>query len=304
MKKTTLVIMAAGIGSRFGEGVKQLESVGPNGETIMEYSVYDALEAGFNKVIFIIRRDLEKKFREIVGKRIETITDVEYVFQELSNIPKAFQNQWERKKPWGTGQAVMSLSGVVTTPFLVINADDYYGKEAFIKLHEYMVHKMNRKDEVYDICMAGFTLLNTLSENGGVTRGICLIDGSGRLETIKETYEIKKTGNKIYGMDACKNKVCLDPAVCVSMNMWGLTPEFLNLLERDFDVFLKNLESSDIDSEYLLPKIIDSLLIQGKVNVKVLNTRGRWMGLTYKEDKIFVEKEIKRLYGDKIDLEK
>lgn len=300
MKTTTLVIMAAGIGSRFGMGIKQLEPVGPRGETVMDYSIHEALAAGFNKVIFIIRRDLEEDFKEIIGNKIALITDVEYVFQEFNNIPTNFQNKWERKKPWGTGQAVMSLQGIVKTPFAVINADDYYGKETFAKLHEYMVHEMDENHEVYDICMAGFILSNTLSENGGVTRGICLVDGDGRLKTVNETYGIKKNDKEIYGMDACNNKVYLDPAACVSMNMWGLTPKFPDLLVRDFTEFLDNLESDDVESEYLLPKIIDRLLMQRKVNVKVLNTKEQWFGLTYKQDKISVEREIKRLYGDKI----
>ena len=166
MKETTLVIMAAGIGSRFGGGIKQLEPVGPGGEIIMDYSIYDALKAGFNKIVFIIRRDLEKDFKEIIGRRIEKIAHVEYAYQELDDLPEGFEKPAERKKPWGTGQAVLSAKAVVDGPFLVINADDYYGKESFQKVHDYMVNQMKEDSDVYDLCMSGFMLANTLSENG------------------------------------------------------------------------------------------------------------------------------------------
>jgi len=173
MKKTALVIMAAGIGSRFGGGIKQLEPVGPNGEIIMDYSIHDALEAGFDRIIFVIRHDLEEDFKEVIGNRIEKIAPVTYAFQELSDVPEGFSVPADRKKPWGTGQAILSIRGLVEEPFLVINADDYYGKEVFRKIHTYMVEQMDVNAPVYDICMGGFILANTLSENGGVTRGVC-----------------------------------------------------------------------------------------------------------------------------------
>ena len=206
MKKTTLVIMAAGIGSRFGGGIKQLEPVGPGGEIIMDYSIHDALEAGFNKIVFIIRKDLEKDFKEVIGSRIERIADVEYAFQELDNLPEGFEKPGDRTKPWGTGQAVLSVKGLVDGPFIVINADDYYGKEGFKKIHDYMVNEMDEEAEVYDLCMGGFMLVNTLSENGGVTRGVCRVGADGYLETVTETYDIQKAGNQLKASDEIKPK--------------------------------------------------------------------------------------------------
>ena len=193
MKETALVIMAAGIGSRFGGGIKQLEPVGPNGEIIMDYSIHDALEAGFDKVVFIIRRDLEKDFKEIIGNRIEKIAKVEYAFQELDALPAGYEVTPGRTKPWGTGQAVLMVKGLVNCPFLVINADDYYGKEGFRLIHDYMVSEMDESGDVYDICMGGFILSNTLSDNGSVTRGVCRAGADGYLETVNETYNIRMT---------------------------------------------------------------------------------------------------------------
>lgn len=189
MKKTALVIMAAGIGSRFGKGIKQLEPVGPNGEIIMDYSIHDALEAGFNKVVFIIRKDLEKDFKEVIGNRISKITEVEYAFQELDDLPAGFAKPEGRTKPWGTGQAVLACKGLVKEPFAVINADDYYGKDPFVKLHDYLVQEHD-VDEVMPISMAGFVLGNTLSDNGGVTRGVCVVDENGNLTGVNETKNI------------------------------------------------------------------------------------------------------------------
>ena len=209
MKQTSLVIMAAGIGSRFGGGIKQLEPVGPGGEIIMDYSIHDALEAGFNDIIFIIRKDLEKDFKEIIGKRIEKIAPVSYAFQELSDLPEGYSVPEGRKKPWGTGQAVLSAKGLIKHPFLVINADDYYGKEAFRTIHDYLVDVMDteREGEPYDICMAGFILANTLSENGGVTRGVCQVGQDGILKSVTETYQIEKKGEELSAFDKEGNPV-------------------------------------------------------------------------------------------------
>lgn len=192
MKNTTLVIMAAGIGSRFGGGIKQLEPVGPNGEIIMDYSIHDALEAGFNKIVFIIRKDLDKDFREIIGNRIEKIADVAYAYQELDNLPDGFTKPADRTKPWGTGQAILVCQDIVKEPFAVINADDYYGKEAFVKIHDYLISMQPSKDK-FNFCMAGFILGNTLSDNGSVTRGICEIDSENHLLNVNETHDIIKT---------------------------------------------------------------------------------------------------------------
>lgn len=295
MKNTTLVIMAAGIGSRFGGGIKQLEPVGPNGEIIMDYSIHDALEAGFNKIVFIIRRDLEKDFKEIIGNRIEKVAHVEYAFQELEALPAGYTVTEGRKKPWGTGQAVLSVKGIVNEPFLVINADDYYGKEGFVKIHDYMVDKMDTESDVLDMCMGGFILSNTLSENGTVTRGVCQLNEDGTLRDVTETYEIERKGNGLYAADEQGNPVLVSPDQHVSMNMWGLPPRFLDELEAEFPEFLDNIKEGDIKSEYLLPKIIDKQVKSGKAKVAVLETRDKWFGVTYKEDKEAVVAAIRQL---------
>ena len=233
MKKTALVVMAAGIGSRFGGGIKQLEPVGPSGEIIMDYSIHDALEAGFNKVVFIIRKDLEKDFKEIIGNRIEKLVEVEYAFQELDNLPGGFQNPEGRTKPWGTGQAVLSCKGLLKEPFAVINADDYYGKEAFVKVHDYLVEE-HPDNGMLDFCMAGFILGNTLSDNGAVTRGICKVE-HGYLTDVVETSGIEKLQNGGAAVPGEDGKlVPVDAESYVSMNMWGLTPELLDEIEKGF----------------------------------------------------------------------
>lgn len=295
MKDTTLVIMAAGIGSRFGGGIKQLEPVGPGGEIIMDYSIYDALQAGFNKIVFIIRKDLEKDFKEVIGNRIAKAAHVEYAFQELSDLPAGFSCPADRKKPWGTGQAVLSIKGLVNEPFLVINADDYYGKEGFKRLHDYMVNQMNEDGDIYDICMGGFMLENTLSENGGVTRGVCDVDVDGNLKKVTETYEICKQGDKISARDESGAEITLPHDCHVSMNMWGLPASFLQVLEDGFPRFLQRLKEGDIKSEYLLPMVIDELVQSGKASVKVLETPDKWFGVTYKEDKQAVVDSLRAL---------
>lgn len=303
-KNITLVIMAAGIGSRFGGGIKQLEPVGPSGELIMDYSIHDALEAGCNKVVFIIRKDIEDEFREMIGNRIEKIVPVEYVFQSVDELPCGIENTWKRTKPWGTGQAVLCIRDVVKEPFIVINADDYYGKEAFRKLYQYMVNADDAENSVYDICMAGFILSNTLSENGGVTRGICGVDENGYLRHVKETYEIQDRAGVVSGLDDAKNPVALQADDYVSMNMWGLPARFLDFLEADFAEFLRNVGGDAWKKEYLLPKIIDKLLTNGQAKVKVLETNDRWFGVTYKEDKPVVVAAIRELIDQGIYEEK
>ena len=299
MKETALVIMAAGIGSRFGGGIKQLEPVGPGGEIIMDYSIYDALKAGFDKIVFIIRRDLEEDFREVIGNRIEKMARVEYAFQELGDLPEGFSVPEGRKKPWGTGQAVLSIKGLVDGPFLVINADDYYGKEGFQKIHDYMVNHMKEDGDVYDMCMGGFILRNTLSDNGTVTRGVCTLDGDGSLKEVTETYEIRmEADGSMKAQDEQGNPVQVNPDQHVSMNMWGLPAAFLKELEKGFPEFLENLKEGDIKSEYLLPKIIDKLVKAGKARVEVLETKDKWFGVTYKEDKETVVEAIRSLIAE------
>ena len=280
--KTALVIMAAGMGSRFGGGIKQLEPVGPNGEIIMDYSIHDALEAGFDRIIFVIRHDLEEDFKEVIGNRIEKIAPVTYAFQELSDVPEGFSVPADRKKPWGTGQAILSIRGLVEEPFLVINADDYYGKEAFKEAYSYLTNLPSA--DIMQICMVSFVLKNTLSDNGGVTRGVCEVDGHGMLADIEETHNIEKEDGKavIHKEDG---DVFLDVDSPVSMNMWGITPEFFEILKTGFDEFLEKTESTDLKAEYLLPTMIGDLLSDGKLEVKVLQSHDQWFGVTYKEDK-------------------
>ena len=271
MKETALVIMAAGIGSRFGKGIKQLAKVGPSGEIIMDYSIHDALEAGFNKVVFIIRKDIEEEFRQVIGNRIEKITQVEYVYQDIQDLPEGFTCPAERTKPWGTGHAVLAAKKVINEPFVVINADDYYGKE---------------KTDKMDICMAGFILENTLSDNGGVTRGICALDEQKKLIGITETYNIQKTEDGPAVVDEETGETtALDEKTLVSMNMWGLTPEFLEVLESGFRKFLAETKPEELKKEYLLPFVVDTMIKEGKAQVAVLKTHDAWFGVTYQEDK-------------------
>ena len=274
--QTTLLIMAAGIGSRFGGGIKQLEPVDEQGHIIMDYSIHDAIEAGFNKVVFIIRKDIENEFKDVIGNRIEAVckvhsVTVEYVFQDINDIPGELPKG--RTKPWGTGQAVLAAKDVLTTPFVVINADDYYGKEGFCEVHDYLVKGGQS-------CMAGFVLKNTLSDNGGVTRCICKMDDHNDLTEVVETSNIVKT---VDGAEA--DGVKLDTESLVSMNMWGLRPEFLETLEEGFaEFFEKVVPGNPMKAEFLIPTFIGELLAEDKMSVKVLRTNDTWYGMTYKED--------------------
>lgn len=302
MNKTALVIMAAGIGSRYGGGIKQLEKVGPSGEIIMDYSIYDAIKAGFDKVVFIIRKDLEKDFKEIIGNRIEQQIEVDYVYQELDQLPEGFVNPAERTKPWGTGQAVLCCKGVVKEPFAVINADDYYGKEAFVKINEFLKNVDVTKSSY---AMAGFVLGNTLSDNGVVTRGICQVDENGYLTNVVETFAIERSNDVAVGKDAEGNPVTMAIDASVSMNMWGFTPNLLEELETGFKSFLSLVKEGDIKSEYLLPDAVGKLVTAQKASVKVLKTNDKWFGVTYKEDKQSVVDSIhdlieKGLYPSKL----
>ena len=294
MSKAALVVMAAGIGSRFGGGIKQLAPVGPNGEIIMDFSVYDALEAGFDKVVFVIRRDLEKDFKEVIGDRIGKQVEVDYAYQELDDIPEKYRDKFPgRTKPWGTGQAILCCKDLVDSPFLVINADDYYGKDAFREAYAYLT-SMENTDKI-QICMVGFILKNTLSDNGGVTRGVCSVSADGMLTGITETHNIEKDGDGAVIRREDGTVIRLDADSTVSMNMWGLTPDFFNILEKGFDAFLSGVESTDLKAEYLLPTIIGELLEKGELNVKVLKSHDQWFGVTYKEDREAVMNAVKNL---------
>ena len=285
--QTTLLIMAAGIGSRFGGGIKQLEPVDEQDHIIMDYSIHDAIEAGFNKVVFIIRKDIENEFKDVIGNRIEAVckahsVTVEYVFQDINDIPGELPEG--RTKPWGTGQAVLAAKDVLTTPFVVINADDYYGKEGFREIHDYLVKGGQS-------CMAGFVLKNTLSDNGGVTRGICKMDEYNNLTEIVETSNIVKNAE---GAEA--DGVKLDTESLVSMNMWGLAPEFLKTLESGFQYFFEKVVPENlIKAEFLIPTFIGELLAEGRISVKVLRTNDTWYGMTYKEDVAAVKDSFREM---------
>ena len=274
--------MAAGIGSRFGTGIKQLAKMAPNGEIIMDFSIYDAKAAGFTKVVFVIRKAIEAEFKEVIGNRLSKVMPVEYVYQELENLPDGYEVPVGRVKPWGTGQAILACKSVVKEPFVIINADDYYGKEAFIKLHDFLSSENENKEKM-NLAMAGFSLKNTLSENGAVTRGVCVADANGYLEKVIETTGIQIVDGKIQCDNAEVSKwITLD--TMVSMNMWAGYPDFLKYIDEGFTRFLDTLGENPEKKEYLLPNIVAELLEKNLASVKVLNTSDRWIGITYKED--------------------
>lgn len=282
MKKKTLIILAAGIGSRFGGGIKQLEPVDGGGHIIIDYSIHDAIQAGFNKIVFIIRRDIEKDFREIIGNRIEAVcrekgVEVVYAFQQIEDVPIPVPEG--RSKPWGTGHAVLSCRGLVEESFAVINADDYYGKEGFAKAAAFL-----EKDSYG---MVGFVLRNTLSDNGGVTRGVCAVT-DGQLTGIQETRNIERDGE-----NAVADGVKIPGDALVSMNFWCFPASFIEVLHTGFPRFLGEMKNPQKD-EYLLPIIVDGLLSEGTL-VTVLPSGDRWFGVTYREDKPAVVESFARL---------
>lgn len=294
MGKATLVVMAAGIGSRFGGGIKQLASVGPSGEIIMDYSIYDAMEAGFDKVVFVIRKDLEADFKEVIGNRIEKIVEVAYAYQEVSDIPMVYREKYaDRTKPWGTGQAILCCKDVVKEPFLIINADDYYGKQAYVEAYNHLIEEQTKSDKI-QVSMVGFVLGNTLSENGGVTRGLCKVDENQMLTDIVETKNIVKVGDGA-AIRTEDGEVTIDVNSPVSMNMWGVQPDFFDILESGFEAFLQHCEDDYLKSEYLLPTIIGGLLKKNQVEVTVLQSKDKWFGVTYKEDKDAVIASVRGL---------
>ncbi len=290
-KEPVLVVLAAGIGSRFGGGVKQLAGVGPCGEIILDYSLYDAIKAGFKKVIFIIRHDIEADFREVIGDRLSDKIEVVYAFQEGDDLPCGFTKPADRTKPWGTGHAVLACRDVIDAPFAVINADDYYGREAYQKMFDYL-----KNDLTEGHCsMVGFVLKNTLSDNGVVTRGVCHVSGTGALTGVDETKNIARAEDGLVKGTFDGQEVTIDPDALVSMNFWGFSASFMEALKSGFTDFLAGLKPDDVKSEYLLPIIVDGLIKNGSLTVDVLTSNDRWFGITYKEDKEAVEKDLKAL---------
>ena len=283
--KPTLVIMAAGMGSRYG-GLKQIDPVGPSGEIVLDYSVYDAIQAGFGKVVFIIRPDIEDAFKEVIGHKLDGKIEVEYVFQTLEKGLKNFPILGNRTKPWGTGQAVLMAKPVVHEPFAVINADDFYGRESFRILAE----KLKTVDvNSTGFCMAGFYIKNTLSEFGGVARGWCDVK-DGKLQHIVERFNIERKEDGIIRYDGGE----MNDNDMVSMNTWGFTPRLFDFLEKGFEEFLE-AKGSELKSEYLLPELIDGMIRRGEADVAVLPTNEKWMGVTYADDKPQVMSGIRAL---------
>ena len=294
MNKPVLVIMAAGMGSRYG-GLKQIDPVDEQGHIIIDFSIFDAIRAGFEKVVFIIKKANEKDFMEAIGNRIAKQIQVEYVFQELDHIPQKYEVPQDRQKPWGTGHAILCCKDVVKEPFAVINADDYYGPKAFQMIYDYL--STHEDDSRYRYTMVGYILENTLTENGHVARGVCTVSPDGYLQEIHERTQIEKHGeDSEYTEDGGKTWVKLPKGSTVSMNMWGFTPSIFPELEKGFDVFLEEaLEKNPLKGEFFLPSMIEQLLQENKATVSVLKSQDRWYGVTYREDKPVVMEAIKRL---------
>ncbi len=293
-KKPVLVVMAAGMGSRYG-GLKQIDPVDEYGNIIMDFSIYDAVEAGFEKVVFIIKKAIEKEFMEHIGKRMEKHIQVEYVYQELDKIPAGFQIPEGRVKPWGTGHAILCCKDVIDGPFAVVNADDYYGKSAFKEIYNQLMAKAD--DDKYQYTVVGYQLYNTLTENGHVARGVCTISPEGKLVDIEERTRIEKKGDgAAFTEDDGATWTELGENTIVSMNMWGFTNSILGELDQRFAAFLeKGLKENPLKCEYFLPFVVDELLKENKAEVTVLKSVDRWYGVTYKEDKQMVVDAIRRL---------
>lgn len=297
MQEPVLVIMAAGMGSRYG-GLKQMDPVDSNGNLIIDFSIYDAIKAGFKKVIFIIKREIEEDFKAVIGNRIAKHIEVEYVYQAIDNLPKGFTVPEGRIKPWGTGHAILSCMNNIKGPFAVINADDYYGSHAFSMVYDWL--KNAKDDEKYRYMMVGYKLANTLTDNGHVARGVCQVTSEGMLEKIVERTRIEKRGEgAVYTEDDGETWVDVSVNSTVSMNMWGFTDSILAELNDRFQKFLeKDAISNPLKAEYFLPSVVQELLEENKATVQVLKSEDKWYGVTYKEDKEDVMNAIKKLKAD------
>lgn len=296
-----LIVMAAGIGSRYGVGVKQLAKMIPNGETIIDFSVYDAIEAGFNKVVFVIRKEIEKDFKELIGDRISQFVEVDYAFQELEDVPEGIIVPKERKKPWGTVHALLSARDLIDGPFLVINADDYYGKEAFHLMSKFLDDNYRRQSDKYEMAMCAYKLSNTLSLNGSVTRGICKVSEEGYLLDIQETKGIRAKAGSIFTED---DKPLRGDSI-VSMNTWAGYPDLIRYMEKDFKDYLKDNREQLATLEYVLPTMVEKMLEEDRATIKTLFTNDKWIGITYKQDLEPAREEFRKmldkgLYKDKL----
>ncbi len=293
MNQPTLVVMAAGIGSRYG-GLKQVDPIGPNGEIVIDYSIYDALRAGFDKVVFIIRKEIEEIFREKIGRKVEQRVETAYVFQDLYDVPEGFHVPEERKKPWGTGHAVLAARGVVTAPCAAINADDFYGAEALQAMADFLRQAQDREG-LYDYAMVGYILQNTLSDYGSVARGVCRVTPEGYLIEVEERTRIEKSGEAVRYTENGVDWVTLAWDSLVSMNMWGFTPSIFAELAARFPVFLEKQAGNLLKAEFFLPSTVNELLQEGKARVRVLPTGEKWFGITNPQDRPQVQQAIRGL---------
>ena len=289
MNSVTLLVLAAGMGSRYG-GLKQLDAVGPNGETVIDYSVFDAIRAGFKKVVFIIREDFKKEFQSSIGNKFQSQIEVEYAYQKLEVLPPGYSLPQDREKPWGTGHAILSAKQVVNEPFAVINADDFYGKLAYQKIFQYL-STVSIDSSPSSFCMVGYPLINTLSEFGSVSRGICIVSDQNKLESVNELTCIQKIENEIVNEAEVQKRQVLSGDEVVSMNMWGFTPQLFSQLEKLFSEFLsENIDN--LSSEFYIPFAVDNLIQSNIATVEVLETTEQWFGVTYKEDKSYVQSAV------------
>lgn len=286
----TLLVLAAGMGSRYG-GLKQIDPIGPNGETILDYSIYDARQAGFNKVVFVIRRSFEKEFRETVGNRYEKLLEVKYVFQELNALPEGFECPPEREKPWGTGHAILMGASAIQEPFAVINADDFYGKDAFQVLSRFLMKETPVSESLPDYALVGYVLRNTLSDHGMVSRGVCAVNANGYLESVQEKTAIRREGEGAVSEEPGKEPLQLTGNELVSLNLWGFTPQIFKDLDRLFRDFLKE-HRNGLKTEFFIPTAVDTLISSKQANAQVLETSAKWLGLTYREDKPLVQEAL------------
>lgn len=296
--KTTLVVMAAGIGSRYGAGIKQLAKMDENGYTIIDYSIYDAKEAGFDKVVFIIRPDIKEDFKEIIGDRISKIIEVDYAYQTL-DLGEKYQVPSDRKKPWGTVHAVLAAKDLVDEPFLIINADDYYGKNVFKDFHKFLTDTNNQKKGKLQIAMAGYKLKNTLSDNGSVTRGVSVGNEDNKLVKIIETHEIALEKNGKISSKENLDSDLLNLETTVSMNMWATFPKFIDFCQEYFEKYLEKNKNNLEEAEYVLPEMIGEFLQEDIAQITILPTNDKWIGITYKEDLEPAQEEFKKMLINK-----